>query len=56
MQLKDSLREMFAEIANGWKIYVPLKKSRAIRLHTLTFIRYQVNYAGKLIFTSFEVG
>ena len=26
MQLKDSLREMFAEIANGWKIYVPLKK------------------------------
>jgi len=39
-----------------YQIYVPLKKSRAIRLHTLTFIRYQVNYAGRLIFTSFEVG
>ena len=37
-----------------YQIYVPLKS--AIRLHTLTFIRYQVNYAGKLIFTSFEVG
>lgn len=26
MQMKDSLREMFTEIANGWKIYLPRKK------------------------------